>query len=58
MTIGELVEILIRLRDSYDLSRCEDDAVCNACNILSYFPRTVDAYETLRGLRVIKGIKE
>jgi hypothetical protein len=51
MTMGEVVEILIRLRDGYDLSRREDDAVCYACNILDQFPRLYDAEKTLQELK-------
>lgn len=51
MTMSELVEILICLRNRYELSGREDEAVCNACNILDQFPRMVDAYDTLRELK-------
>lgn len=51
MTMGELVEILICLRNRYELSGREDEAVCNACNILDQFPRMVDAYDTLQELK-------
>lgn len=51
MTIGELVEILIYLRNRYELSECEDEAVCDACNILDQFPRMADVYDTLQELK-------
>lgn len=51
MTIGELVEILICLRDRYELREREDEAVCNACNILDQFPRMMDACETSQELK-------
>lgn len=54
MTMGELVEILIYMRNKHDLSKSEDDAVCNACNILDQFPRMVDANETLQELKGLK----
>lgn len=46
MTIGELVEILICLRDRYELQWNEDEAVCNACNILDQLPRMMDVCDT------------
>lgn len=42
MTNGELVEILIQVRDGHQLKRTEDDAVCAACNILDKLPRMMD----------------
>lgn len=51
MKIGEIVEILIRLRDRHDLTRTEDDAVCAACNTLDRLPNMMEeetAKATLR----------
>lgn len=45
MRIGEIVEILIQIRDDCFLSSNEDEAVCAACNILSKLPRTEDELE-------------
>ncbi len=45
MTVGEVVEILIRIHDCADLSMHEDDAVCAACNILDLLPNMMDVDE-------------
>lgn len=45
MKIGEIVESLIWLRDSYDLRGVLDEAVCAACNILSKLPNMMDEDE-------------
>lgn len=40
MTIGEVVEELIWLRDrnKHELSMQQDQAICNACNVLDKLP--------------------
>lgn len=45
MKIGELVEILIGIRDNAALTDAENEAICAACNILDKLPRMGDAYE-------------
>lgn len=50
MKMGELVEILIRVHDGADLSPREDEAVCEACNILDKFPRLADVEMVKREL--------
>lgn len=45
MKIGEIVESLIWLRDSYDLRGVLDEAVCAACNILSKLPNMMEEDE-------------
>ncbi len=54
MTMGELVEILIYMRNKHDFSKSEDDAICNACNILDQFPRMLNTAETLSELKGLK----
>lgn len=49
MKIGEIVETLIRIRDDYDLLSMEDEAICEACNILDRLPR-LEEYEDVRDL--------
>lgn len=44
MIIGEIVETLIRLRDSINLDSHTGNAVCAACNILDRLPRLEDEY--------------
>lgn len=54
MIIGEIVETLIRLRDSTNLDRHTDDAVCAACNILDRLPRLEDEYNVKQMLSELK----
>ncbi len=51
MRIGEIVEVLIRLRDSHDLTRTEDDAVCAACNTLDRLPAMMEENTAKEALR-------
>jgi len=53
MTIGEIVEILIRLRDDIQLDERTDEAVCAACNILDELPGTLTDQEIREILRVV-----
>lgn len=39
-TIGELIERLIQLKNSYDIYYPDDNAINAACNILERLPRT------------------
>lgn len=55
MKIGEVVEELIYLRDKFgryngELTRQQDDAICQACNILAKLPNMEEAigYEPLK----------
>ncbi len=52
MIIGAVVEELIRLRDRLgdDLTRRQDEAICEACNLLDRLPNTEEAttYEPIR----------
>ena len=43
MIVGEVVEILIQMRDNMVLDRRTDEAVCAACNILDELPRLEEA---------------
>lgn len=47
MKLGELVESLIYMRDHHQLTRDEDEAVCEACNILDELPPG-EGYEEAR----------
>ena len=51
MTVGEVVELLIRLRDDIQLDRRTDDAVCAACNLLDELPRLSTVDEVLKILK-------
>lgn len=51
MIVGEVVEILIRLRDGHQLTMNEDNAVCYACNILDQLPSMVEADDILQELK-------
>lgn len=51
MIIGEVVEMLIFIRDRCNLSFEEDEAVCYACNILDQLPRMQDAYDVVQQLK-------
>jgi len=42
MSIGEIVETLIRVHDGGQLTQMEDEAVCAACNILDKLPGMTD----------------
>ncbi|MCI8630608.1 MAG: hypothetical protein HFE57_14160 [Firmicutes bacterium] len=53
MRIGEIVEILIQIRDDYSLSSNEDEAVCAACNILSKLPRTENELELQERMKTV-----
>ena len=52
MVIGELVETLIRLRDRHkgELYRYEDEAICEACNLMARLPAQKEAttYEPVK----------
>ena len=52
MIIGAIVEELIYLRDKYreDLTRHQDEAICEACNLLDRLPRMEEAttYEPVK----------
>ena len=43
MIIGELVEILINIKDSQDVLSREEEALIEACNLLSRLPRLAEA---------------
>lgn len=52
MKIGEIVEILIQIRDnSKDITRMEDEALIEACNLLDELPRMEDGTEYRERLR-------
>lgn len=54
MKTGEIVEYLIGIRDRIRLTRKEDQAVCEACNILDRFPAMteyIDAKEAVHGVK-------
>lgn len=54
MNLGTIVEMLIGIKDDYDLSFCERNAINNACNILEKFPRNMeqaDAEEVARSTK-------
>ena len=51
MIIGEVVELLIRLRDDIQLDRRTDDAVCAACNLLDELPRLSTVDDVLKILK-------
>ncbi len=56
MKIGEIVEVLIQMRDNYDLTKTNDDAVCAACNILNRLPVMMNeeiAKDTLRQFNIV-----
>jgi len=57
MTVGEVVETLIALRDRVSLDWREDDAVCEACNILDELPNTENTYAVRDALRKEKEAK-
>lgn len=57
MTVGEVVETLIALRDRTSLSWREDDDVCEACNILDQLPNTEITYAVRDALRKEKEAK-
>lgn len=50
MIVGEVVEILIVMRDRTRLSQREDDAVCDACNILDKLPRLMEVEDVRTAL--------
>ncbi len=43
MIIGEIVEMLLIIRDTKGLTPLEDEAVIAACNLLSRLPRLQEA---------------
>jgi hypothetical protein len=47
MIIGEIVERLIYMRDHTDISFENDNAICEACNLLDELPR-MEEYEVVR----------
>lgn len=52
MKIGEIVEILIQIRDnSKDITRMEDEALIEACNLLDVLPRMEDGVEYIGRLK-------
>lgn len=50
MKIGEMVEILISLKDQVPLMSIEEEAVIEACNLLDKLPRMEEAttYEPVK----------
>lgn len=54
MKIGELVEILIRVKDDYGYGDFRHEAVVEACNLLDKLPRMEEAttYEPLKNRMV------
>ena len=59
MKIGEVVEVLIRLRDVFDLSRYEDEAVCVACNVLDRLPIMMDEEQAKNALnKAFSGVSD
>lgn len=50
MKIGEIVEILIRVKDDYGYFDCRREAVEEACNLLDKLPRMEEAkdYEPIQ----------
>lgn len=50
MKIGEIVEILIRIKDNYGFGDYRREAVEDACNLLDKLPRQEEActYEPLK----------
>ena len=56
MTIGELVEILILVHGRRDLSSREDEAVCEACNILDKLPRQMDVWNAKAELEELREV--
>lgn len=54
MKLGNIVEMLISIKDDYDLAYCERNAINDACNILEKFPRDMekaDAEEVARSTK-------
>lgn len=54
MLVGDVVEILILIKDRYNLSAREYEAICNACDILSNLKGYIsvdEAQEVLTQLR-------
>lgn len=45
MVIGELVEILIQLKDRQEVLSREEKALIQACNLLDQLPRMAEATE-------------
>ena len=45
MIIGKLVEELIQIRNEYNLPLEQEEAICEACNILDKLPRLVDSWD-------------
>ena len=45
MKVGTIVEMLISIKDDYDLMSCELHAVNEACNILEEFPSHLERRE-------------
>lgn len=56
MTIGELVETLILVHDRGNLNRREDEAVCEACNILDKLPRQMDVWNAKAELEELREV--
>lgn len=50
MKIGEIVEVLIRIKDDYSFGDCRKEAVEEACNLLDRLPRGEEAitYEPVK----------
>lgn len=44
MKIGEIVEILIRIKDDYRFGDYRREALEDACNVLDRLPREQEAY--------------
>lgn len=47
MVVGELIEYLIGIKDSYPLMRCETRAINETCNILEKLPLLVESGKVL-----------
>jgi hypothetical protein len=45
MTIGQVIEELIQIKKDNDIRYPYDEAMNNACNILSKLPRQEDVYD-------------
>lgn len=50
MKIGEIVEILIRIKDNYGFGDCRKEAIEEACNLLDKLPQMeeADEYEPIK----------
>lgn len=48
MTIGEVVEELIQIKNHNDIRYPYDEAINSACNILDRLPRQMNVYEWIK----------